>query len=64
MLKATTMMLQVEHMKKLKTLAAANGLNLSALTRLIIAEYLRRAARAAGAGKARAQETEGNDYQF
>ena len=51
MLKATTMMLQVEHMKRLKTVAAANGLSLSALTRLIIAEYLRRAARQQAAGK-------------
>jgi hypothetical protein len=42
MLKPTTVFLHTGHMKRLRTLALAQGTTASALTRLAIFEYLRR----------------------
>jgi predicted DNA-binding protein len=44
-LKVTTIMLIPEHMAQLKALAEPQGLTASALVRVAIVEYLRRAAR-------------------
>jgi hypothetical protein len=50
-LKLTTFDCVPEHMKKFTAIAHSKGLSRSALLRLMVAEYVRREAKTAAAGK-------------
>ncbi|MGA3294258.1 MAG: hypothetical protein ABSE45_09800 [Candidatus Acidiferrales bacterium] len=50
-LKLTSIMVVPSHMAQLRAVAQSQGLNSSAVVRMLIARYVRRAAKQAGAAK-------------